>query len=138
MVNQRIQIPDSEFQMTFARSGGPGGQNVNKVASKAQLVWNPQTSAGLPAEVKERFLARYARRLTNEGTLQITSQRFRDQARNTEDCRRKLAELILAVALPPVKRKASKPSQAARQRRLNEKHIRSDRKQNRRRPASGD
>lgn len=137
-VNTRIQIPDSEFQLAYARSGGPGGQNVNKVSSKAIMMWDITNTPSLPVDVKERFLARYGRRITKEGFLQITSQRYRDQSRNVDDCRSKLAELILSVATPPVKRKASKPSQGAKQRRLNEKHVRADRKQNRRRPGMGD
>lgn len=137
-VNPRIQIPDTELILAYARSGGPGGQNVNKVNSKAIMTWDITSSTALPADVKERFLARYGRRITKEGILQITSQRYRDQGRNVEDCRTKLAELILAIATPPVKRKASKPSQGAKQRRLNEKHVRADRKQNRRRPGLSD
>ena len=137
-VNDRIQIPDTEFQLAYARSGGPGGQNVNKVSSKAIMTWDITNTDSLPADVKERFLARYGRRITKEGFFQINSQRYRDQARNVEDCRFKLVELIVAIATPPVKRKASKPSRGARQRRLNEKHVRSDRKQNRRPPGLSD
>jgi ribosome-associated protein len=102
------------------------------------MTWDITNTSSLPADVKERFMARYGRRITKEGFLQITSQRYRDQGRNVEDCRSKLAELILAIATPPVKRKPSKPSQGAKQRRLNEKHVRADRKQNRRRPGMGD
>lgn len=133
-VNDRIQIPDPEFQLAYARSGGPGGQNVNKVSSKAIMTWDITNTESLPADVKERFLARYGRRITKEGVFQITSQRYRDQMRNVEDCRQKLTELILSIATPPVKRKASKPSRGARQRRLSDKHVRSDKKQSRRRP----
>jgi ribosome-associated protein len=138
IINDRIRIPDNEFQTAFARSGGPGGQNVNKVSSKAFLKWDITNSAALPDDVRQRFLARYGRRVTKEGLLQITSQRYRDQARNVEDCRLKLTEMILSIAVAPVKRKASKPSKGARQRRLNEKHLRSDRKESRRRPGLGD
>lgn len=137
-VNHRIQIPDSELQLAYTRSGGPGGQNVNKVNSKAIMSWDIGESPSIPADVKERFLARYGRRISKEGLLQITSQRYRDQGRNVEDCRAKLVELILSVATAPVKRKLSKPSKGARQRRLNDKHVNSDRKQARRRPAPGD
>jgi len=137
-VNDRIQIPDSEFQLAYARSGGPGGQNVNKVSSKALMTWDITNTESLPADVRERFVARYGRRITKEGLFQITSQRYRDQTRNVEDCRQKLTELILSIAIPPVKRKPSKPSKGARQRRLNDKHVRSDKKQSRRRPGPGD
>lgn len=137
-VNDRIQIPDTEFQLAYARSGGPGGQNVNKVSSKAIMTWDVTQTPSLPEDVRERFLARYGRRISKDGILQITSQRYRDQGRNVDDCRAKLVDLILSIAAAPVKRKPSKPSKGARQRRLNDKHVRSDRKQARRRPSLGD
>ncbi|MFO0978824.1 MAG: alternative ribosome rescue aminoacyl-tRNA hydrolase ArfB [Planctomycetaceae bacterium] len=129
-----IQIPDSEFTFTFTRSSGPGGQNVNKVNSRAVLVWDVTHSPSIPEDVRERFLARYSRRISKDGTLQVTSQRYRDQGRNVEDCRLKVSELVESVRLPPVQRKETKPSRGANQRRLVEKRVRSDRKQNRRRP----
>ena len=137
-VNERIQIPDSEFTFAFSRSGGPGGQNVNKVCSKALLTWDATRSPSIPQDVRERFLIRYRRRINKEGMLLITSQRYRDQGRNTHDCLSKLAELILSVAVAPTKRKASAPSRGAKQRRLNDKHVRSDKKQSRRRPGLND
>ena len=136
-VNERIQIPDSEFTFAFSRSGGPGGQNVNKVCSKALLTWDATRSPAIPLDVRERFLIRYRRRINKEGMLLITSQRYRDQGRNTQDCLSKLVELLLSVAVTPTKRKASAPSRGAKQRRLNDKHVRSDRKQSRR-PPPGD
>lgn len=137
-INDRIQIPDSEFQLAYARSGGPGGQNVNKVSSKAIMNWDVTRTTSLPEDIRERFLTRYSRRVTKEGLLQITSQRYRDQSRNVEDCRTKLMDLILSVAVAPIQRKASKPSKGAKQRRLNDKRERSDRKQSRRRPTTGE
>ena len=137
-VNDQIQILDTELQFAFARSGGPGGQNVNKVSSKAIMTCDVTLTPSLPGDVRERFLARYGRRVTKEGMLQITSQRYRDQGRNVDDCRSKLVELILSIAAPPVKRKPSKPSRGAKQRRLNDKHVRSEKKVTRRRPSDGD
>src|SRR6478672_8286326 len=104
-VTSKIQIPDAELQFTYVRSSGPGGQNVNKVSSKAVLRWRVITSAALPPEVRSRFLARYKSRLTTEGDLLISSQRYRDQGRNIEDAREKLREMILAVAVPPKRRR---------------------------------
>jgi len=137
-VNERIQIPDSEFTFAFSRSSGPGGQNVNKVCSKALLTWDVTRSPSIPQDVRERFLIRFRRRINKEGMLLITSQRYRDQARNMQDCLSKLGELLLSVAVTPTKRKASAPSRGAKQRRLNDKHVRSDKKQSRRPPNPGD
>ena len=137
-VNSRIQIPDSEFTFAFSRSGGPGGQNVNKVCSKALMTWDVTQSPSIPQDVRERFLLLYRRRITKEGLLLITSQRYRDQGRNSQDCLNKLAELLLSVAVAPTKRKPTAPSRGAKQRRLQDKHVRSDRKQSRRRPNLGD
>ncbi|MCA9010629.1 MAG: aminoacyl-tRNA hydrolase [Planctomycetaceae bacterium] len=137
-VSHRIRIPESEFTFTFSRSGGPGGQNVNKVSSKAQLTWDVTQTPSVPEDIRERFLLRYKRRITKEGTLLITSQRYRDQGRNTQDCLNKLVELLLSVAVLPTKRKATAPSRGAKQRRLKDKQVRSDKKQARQRPSFGD
>ena len=137
-VNHRIRIPDSEFTFAFSRSGGPGGQNVNKVSSKAQMTWDVTQSPSIPEDIRDRFLLRYKRRITKEGTLLITSQRYRDQGRNTQDCLSKLVELLLSVAVLPTKRKATAPSRGAKQRRLKDKQVRSDKKQARQRPNLGD
>src|SRR5580704_3054635 len=94
-INGAIQIPEDELQFSFARSGGPGGQNVNKVSSKAILHWDLQANTTVPAEVKDRLRRHHAKRLTTEGQFVIQSQRYRDQPKNIEDCREKLRELIV-------------------------------------------
>ena len=81
-INQRFEIPDDELTWSFARSGGPGGQNVNKVASKAVLRWNVERNTTIPADVRARLRARHHRRITVEGDLVLSSERYRDQARN--------------------------------------------------------
>lgn len=136
IVNPRIRIPLEEIEFTYTRSSGPGGQNVNKVASKAQLRWPAATSPSLPADVRARFLQRYRSRLTNDGELLLTSQRFRDAHRNTDDCLEKLRAMLQAVAVAPVPRRQTRPTRGSVQRRLQDKKQRSARKEGRRqRPA---
>jgi ribosome-associated protein len=137
-VTPAIQIPDSEFEFTFARSSGPGGQNVNKVNSKAVLRWSPVASSSLPNDVRERFVSRYASRLTSAGELILTSQRSRDQNRNAEDCLDRLKEMLLSVTRKPITRRATKPTRGSHKRRLEGKRLQSGKKQNRRRPPSAD
>jgi len=132
VVNNQVQIPEAEFEITFARSGGPGGQNVNKVNSKAVLRWSVRNSAALPDAVRQRFLQRYAARLTNEGELLLTSQRYRDAPRNSQDCLDKLRAMLLAVANPPKRRRATRPTRGSVERRLKAKRKQSAAKQGRR------
>lgn len=134
VVNSRLQIPHEEFEFTFARSSGPGGQNVNKVNSKATLRWSPRKNISLPPEVIDRFMARYRSRLTTEEELLITSQRYRDQGRNIEDCLEKLRLMVAEVAEAPKVRKARKVSKAAKRRRLESKRHQSAKKQGRSNP----
>lgn len=136
VVNSRIRIPLAEFEFTYTRSSGPGGQNVNKVNSKATLRWPAARSAALPADVRERFLKRFASRLTGDGEVVISSQRYRDQPRNTADCLEKLRDMLAAVAVPPKSRKRTRPTRASGERRLEKKREASGKKQLRRRPAS--
>jgi ribosome-associated protein len=137
-ITSNIEIPDSEFEWTFARSSGPGGQNVNKVNSKAVLRWSPVTSSSLPSDVRERFVSRYASRLTVAGELILTSQRSRDQNRNVEDCLERLKEMLLAVTRKPITRRATKPTRGSHKRRLEGKRLQSGKKQNRRPPSRDD
>ncbi len=128
-VNSRLAIPDSEFTWTFVRSSGPGGQNVNKVNSKAVLRWRVTESTSLPAEVRARFLARHAKRLTAEGDLLIASQRYRDQGRNIADALEKLRIMVAESATRPKTRRPTKPSRASVERRIASKQARSRKKE---------
>lgn len=127
-----IHIPREELVFTYARSSGAGGQNVNKVNSKAVLRWNARDTQALPPGVKERFFKRYGSRLTAEGELVIMSDRHRDQGRNAADCMDKLREMIAAVAIPPKKRKTTRPTFGSKMRRLKSKKEHSEKKSSRR------
>ncbi len=131
-INRFIRIPDEEFTWTFARSGGPGGQNVNKVASKAILHWDVERTRSLPAEVKLRLRTLQRRRLTREGQLVVVSQRYRDQERNRQDCLEKLQAMVLEATIIPKARRATRPTRGARERRLHAKKHRSAIKSGRR------
>ncbi len=133
-IDRGLEIPLGEFEFTFARSSGPGGQNVNKVASKAILRWKVATSTSLPAEIHQRFLRKYAARLTTDGDLLVTSQRFRDQGRNVADCLAKLRAMLATVLMAPKPRKRTRPGRAAIERRLTTKRQQSRKKEARRRP----
>lgn len=132
IINERIKIPLDEFRFEFSRSGGPGGQNVNKVHSRAVLRWKPGESPSLPSPVRDRLLQALGSRLTSGGELLVGSQRTRDQGRNIDDCLEKVRELVLAAANPPGPRRSSRPTLASKQRRLDAKSRRSDTKKQRR------
>jgi ribosome-associated protein len=129
-----IRIWEDELSWQFSRSGGPGGQNVNKVASKAMLRWNVTASASVPTEVKSRLRALYRGRFTTEGILVLASQRFRDQERNRQDCLEKLREMVRHAATPPRARKPSRPTRGSKERRLHAKKRRAAAKSSRRPP----
>ena len=127
-----IVIPEEEVSVSAVRSSGPGGQNVNKVSTKVRLKWDVGSSKALPEPWRQRVLVRYKKRISSEGMLVLTSQRFRDQSRNREDCFAKLRELLLAVRHPPTPRKKTRPSKGAQRRRLEQKKQRSQQKASRR------
>jgi ribosome-associated protein len=131
-ISDRIRIPDEEFSWTFVRAGGPGGQNVNKVASKAVLRWNVAASPSLPDDIKGRLQQQQRRRITGDGDLLLTSQRYRDQERNRLDCLEKLREMLRAAAATPKARRKTKPSRGSKERRLKAKKRRSALKASRR------
>ncbi len=135
IISDTMQINETEFEWSFTASGGPGGQNVNKVATRAELRWNLEQTEALPLPVKMRLQEQQKNRITKEGELILTSQRFRDQDRNRQDCLEKLEAMIRQALTPPKPRKKTKPSKASKERRLNEKKQRSSRKESRRPPS---
>jgi ribosome-associated protein len=133
-VSPRIRIPCGEFSWSVARSSGPGGQNVNKVNSKVILRWSLAESQSIPGDVRDRFVTAYRRRMTNEGDLVLSSERFRDQLKNVGDCLEKLRELLHSVATAPKPRRAVKPTKASKRRRVADKRERTETKERRRPP----
>lgn len=128
-----ITISDSEFELSYARSSGPGGQNVNKVNSKAILRWNLITSPSLSLDMREWLLSRLRPQLNTNGEILTTSDRFRDQIRNREDCFEKFRELMITALTRPKKRKKTKPSFSS-QRKVKEAKTRNSQKKSSRRP----
>jgi ribosome-associated protein len=134
-INDHLALDEREISETFIRASGPGGQNVNKVASAAQLRFDVGGSPSLPEPVKARLARLAGKRLTQDGIIVITAQRFRSQERNREDARERLVALIRRAAEPPRPRRKTRPSSAQRERRLAAKARRSVVKRRRRLPS---
>jgi ribosome-associated protein len=134
-VTRHISLDEGELGWDFVRSSGPGGQNVNKVATAVQLRFDVHASPRLGPEVKERLSRLAGRRMTTEGVLIITAQRFRHQERNRQDALDRLISLIREAAVPPRRRIRTAPTRASREERIREKKLMGQRKQRRTKPS---
>jgi ribosome-associated protein len=130
-VSERVYIPASALTITASRASGPGGQNVNKVASKVDVRLDLSAIVGLDEGARARLLRKAEPRLDAEGKLQVTSQKTRDQAKNIADAYEKIAELVAAALVAPKVRRPTRPSRGSVERRIEEKKRTSVRKKNR-------
>ena len=130
-IDSRTSIDEADLRESFIRASGPGGQNVNKVATAVELRYDARGATTLPEDVRERLMKLAGSRLTQEGVIVLLAQRFRTQERNRADARERLAALVAAAEVRPVKRRPTKPSAGARERRLAGKAVRSGVKQGR-------
>jgi ribosome-associated protein len=131
VIDDTLTLDESEISESFIRASGPGGQNVNKVASAVQLRFDVRHSPSLPEAVRRRLERLGGHRVSQDGVIVITAQRYRSQERNREDARGRLVALIRRAATPPTPRRATRPSAGSRERRLADKTRRARLKQQR-------
>ena len=137
-INDDLEIPDSEISFRYSRSSGPGGQNVNKVATKVTLLFRVVDSKVLSDGQKTRITERLGNRISKDGTLHITSERHRTRSANQRDAMRRFTDLLADVLKPQKSRRRTRVPSSAKRRRLDSKRRRSDTKRLRRRPTGDD
>jgi ribosome-associated protein len=133
-INRSLRIPLSELELTYSTSSGPGGQHANKAATRVDLHWNFTTSPSLGPLQRERILSALRNRIDSSGTLHLSSRKYRSQLRNREDVIERLGSMIASALRRRKKRVPTAPSKASRERRLEEKRLRSEIKRSRRAP----
>lgn len=132
LVNESVSIPRRELDVRVSRSSGAGGQHVNKTSSRVEIFWNIPGSRALSDEQRARLQSKLASRLTTDGSIRVVASDMRSQTRNRELAEERLAETIRRALIVPRKRKATKPTRAAREARLESKKQHSEKKRNRR------
>jgi ribosome-associated protein len=133
-ISDQLSLDEAELSERFVLSSGPGGQNVNKVSTAVELRFSVRESASLPDGIKLRLIRLAGSRMTQDGVLVISAQRFRSQQRNREDAQERLFEMIRQAADPPKRRRATRPTLGSKERRLESKGVRSGTKAMRKRP----
>jgi ribosome-associated protein len=130
-VNDLLSIPRSELDVRVSRSSGAGGQHVNKTSSRVEIFWNIPGSRALTEEQRARLLDKLSSRLTTEGSIRVVASDMRSQSRNRDIAEERLSELVRRALMVPRKRKATKPTRAAREARLESKKLHSNKKRTR-------
>ena len=131
-INRSVTIPENEIEITYSPSGGPGGQHANKASTRAELVWDAAASDALGPRQRQRVLGALRNRIDSAGRLRLTSDRHRSQLQNRNDVIERFAALVAQALVPPKPRVGTKPTKAAKERRLQEKRRRSEIKSKRR------
>ncbi len=132
VVNESLSIPRSELDVRVSRASGAGGQHVNKTSSRVEIFWNVKSSGALSDGQRERLLRRLASRLTSEGSLRIVASDMRSQLRNRGIAEERLVEMVRSALVVPKKRRATRPTRASKEARLDEKKRHSSKKKERR------
>jgi ribosome-associated protein len=138
VIGRGVEIPESELEMTFSRSGGPGGQHVNKTETRVTLRFDVANSPSLPEHIREKLLARLASRLTNDGELLVSADRHRERPKNQSEARRRLKAIMDAALVEQKKRTKTRPGKGAKRRRLADKKKNAEKKAMRKPPKMSD